>query len=164
MITLSFTFCDTKTERGKKRPVQSTFEFPKKKPKWLESWLTATKLLVEMCARDLRPLSIVNGTGFRNYVHCLDPTYVVPSHTTMKNYTNYYYDSLKKNVSSELQSQTSLAFTTDTWTSCVTEGYLTLTVHFIDNLWQIRNYVLATIEVKDHHTGENLANEIKDIV
>ena len=149
MITLSFTFSDTKTERGKKRPVQSTLEFPKKKPKWRESWLTATKLLVEMC---------VNGTGFRNFVHCLDPTYVVPSHTTMKNYTNYYYDSLKKNVSSELQSQTSLAFTTDTWTSCATEGYLTLTVHFIDNLWQIRNYVLATI------TGENLANEIKDIV
>ena len=115
--------------------MQSTLEFPKKKPKSRESWLTATKLLVEMCARDLRPLSIVNGTGFKNFVHCLDPTYVVPSHTTMKNYTNYYYDSLKKNVSSELQSQTSLAFTTDTWTSCATEGYLTLTVHFIYKLW-----------------------------
>ena len=119
-----------------------------------------------MCVRDVRPLSIVNGTGFRNFVHCLDPTYVVPSNTTltMKNYTYYYYDSLKQNVSSELQSQTSLAFTTDTWTSCATEGYLTLTVHFIDNLWQLRHYVLATIEVKDHHKGENLANEIKDIV
>ena len=82
----------------------------------------------------------------------------------MKNYTYYYYDSLKQNVSSELHSQTSLAFTTDTWTSCATEGYLTLTVHFIDNLWQLRHYVLATIVVKDHHKGENLANEIKDIV
>lgn len=117
-----------------------------------------------MCARDLRPLSIVNGVGFRNFVHSLDPTYVVPSHTTMKNYTNYYYGSLKQTVATELQSQSSLAFTTDTWTSCATEGYLTLTAHFIDSMWQLRYYVLATIEVKDHHTGENLANEIKCIV
>ena len=32
------------------------------------------------------------------------------------------------------------------------------------DLWKLRHYVLATIEVKDHHMGENLANEIKDIV
>lgn len=82
----------------------------------------------------------------------------------MKNYTNYYYGSLKQTVATELQSQSSLAFTTDTWTSCATEGYLTLTAHFIDSMWQLRYYVLATIEVKDHHTGENLANEIKCIV
>lgn len=31
-------------------------------------------------------------------------------------------------------------------------------------MWQLRYYVLATKEVKDHHTGENLANEIKCIV
>jgi hypothetical protein len=88
----------------------------------------------------------------------------MPSHTTMKNYTNYYHESLKQTVAGELQSQKSLAFTTDTWTSCATEGYLTLTAHFIDHLWKLRYYVLATIEVKDHHTGENLANEIKSIV
>lgn len=114
-----------------------------------------------MCARDLRLLSIVNGEGFRNFVHSLDPTYVVTSHTTMKKYDNYYYGSLMQTVATELQSQSLLAFI---WTSCAKEGYLTLTAHFIDSRGQLRCYGLARIEMKDHHTVENLAIEIKCIV
>ncbi|XP_033731640.1 zinc finger BED domain-containing protein 4-like [Pecten maximus] len=75
----------------------------------------------------------------------------------------YYYKTLKEKLISELKVQSSLAFTTDTWTSCATEGYLTLTVHYIDETWHLKHFVLSTIEVKDHHTGDHLADVIIDI-
>ena len=41
--------------------------------------LTLTKTLVMFVARDLLPLSIVDGQGFQELVHSLDPKYQIPS-------------------------------------------------------------------------------------
>ena len=40
-----------------------------------------TCLIAEMVARDLRPISVVEGTGFTNLLSFLEPGYKVPSHT-----------------------------------------------------------------------------------
>ena len=40
-----------------------------------------TKLVCEMVARDLRPVSIVEGDGFKWLINYLEPEYRVPSHT-----------------------------------------------------------------------------------
>ena len=40
-----------------------------------------TKLVCEMVARDLRPVSMVEGNGFRQLINFLDPGYQIPSHT-----------------------------------------------------------------------------------
>ena len=42
------------------------------------------KKLVEVCAMDYCPISIVNGQGFKRFVQALDPNYTVPSHTTIR--------------------------------------------------------------------------------
>ena len=39
-----------------------------------------TKLVCEMVARDLCPVSIVEGDGFKQLINYLDPEYRVPSH------------------------------------------------------------------------------------
>eukprot|EP00105_Crassostrea_gigas_P035346 XP_019919494.1 PREDICTED: uncharacterized protein LOC109617585 [Crassostrea gigas] len=103
------------------------------------------------------------GTNVYDHLH-LDPRFFFLGAPSSYRKEHCAEELIKQTVATELQSQSSLAFTTDTWKSCATEGYLTLTAHFIDSMWQLRYYALATIEVKDHHTGENLANEIKCIV
>ena len=42
--------------------------------------------LAAMCAIDLRPISIVDGVGFREFVRKLEPAYPMPSSTTVKSY------------------------------------------------------------------------------
>ena len=40
-----------------------------------------SRRVAEMVARDLQPISIVEGNGFRNLMSYIDPGYTVPSHT-----------------------------------------------------------------------------------
>lgn len=127
-------------------------------------WQDITKSIVEFCATDIRPLSIVNGAGFRNLVSKLDPSYQVPSHTTIRNYTKYYYESLHSTLQHELNEQTAVALTTDAWTSCAAEGYITITVHYIDKNWLFRHNVLCTSEIHDRHTGDHLSNVLQEHV
>lgn len=49
-----------------------------------------------------------------------------------------------------------MSITTDMWTSDSTKSYITITCHFIynDNLYST---VLNTKEVRESHTGENIA-------
>ena len=40
-----------------------------------------TRRIAEMVARDLRPISIVEGAGFKHLLRYLEPGYRIPSHT-----------------------------------------------------------------------------------
>ncbi len=37
--------------------------------------------IVEIVARDLRPISVVDGEGFKKLINYIEPGYKVPSHT-----------------------------------------------------------------------------------
>lgn len=120
--------------------------------------------LAEMCAIDFRPISIVNGEGFKAFINAIDPTYTVPSHTTIRNYVRKTYLDSKYIMMKVISEQESVALTTDLWTSHATQGYITVTSHFINNDWQLHSQVLATRHVCDRHTGENICNEMQNIV
>lgn len=63
-----------------------------------------------------------------------------------------------------------VGLTTDCWTSTTTKGYITVTAHYIDESWKMKNKILATRELDNNsgevfrHTGENLARVLCDIV
>ena len=46
-----------------------------------QQYSNINKKLAEMCALDFRPISIVNGAGFKRFVEALNPNYTVPRHT-----------------------------------------------------------------------------------
>ena len=85
-----------------------------------------------MCARDLRPISIVNGEGFIDFCRELNPSYDVPGPSTVSTYFTKMYTSEKSELLNVLSMQTGVALTSDHWTSLATEGYITVTCHFID--------------------------------
>ena len=66
-------------------------------------------------------------------------------------------------LSDILLEQPAIALTTDLWTSHATQGYITLTAHFIDKSWDM-SQVLATRLVEVRHTGSNIATEITKIL
>ena len=50
--------------------------------------------------------------------------------------------------------------TSDIWTTAAVDGYVTITVHFIDEWWKLRIKVLMTAEMPERHTGINIANRL----
>lgn len=61
-----------------------------------------------------------------------------------------------------LKNVNDVSIKTDMWTSDFTKSYITVTCHFIytDNLY---SPVIATKEVCESHTGENIASTLSHI-
>lgn len=138
-----------------KTPVVSTMSKVK--------WQMCTQKLAQMCARDLRPMSIVEGDGFKEFCNELNPSYSVPSKQTISKYVTISYDQMKTDLIRCIAAQTGISLTCDHWTSLATEGYITVTGHFIDDNWRFQNCILATRKTTERHTGENIATDIKTV-
>lgn len=61
-------------------------------------WQTCTQKLAQMCERDLRPMSIVEGDGFKEFCNELNPSYSVPSKQTISKYVTISYDQMKTDL------------------------------------------------------------------
>ncbi|XP_026430913.1 zinc finger BED domain-containing protein RICESLEEPER 2-like [Papaver somniferum] len=53
-----------------------------------------------------------------------------------------------------------MCLTSDMWTSVTTTGYISLTVHFLDQNWELNKYLLNFFELPPPHTGENLSAKL----
>lgn len=94
--------------------------------------------------KDMRPYSVVENEGFPEQLQTLELRYSVPSRQYFRDTCLLrLYSKVKDEVKSELAKAERVAITTDGWTSCTTEAYVTVTCHFIDNTWEMKNYVLV---------------------
>jgi hypothetical protein len=58
-----------------------------------------------------------------------------------------------------------ISFTADMWTSTMSsESYLGLTIHYINQDWNLQRFLLNIIPFKTWHTGLNIANSISNIL
>ena len=112
-----------------------------------------TNRIAEFMARDLRPLSVVDGDGFKQLVNYLEPGYKVPSRTHVTNTCHKKLDSIKEKLLATLATGQYIAVTTDIWTSRATQAYITVTVHFVTDLWKMESKVLQAQELPECHTG-----------
>jgi len=94
----------------------------------------------------------------------LNPTYEVPGKTCVSKYVTCEYQEKSNLLREKLKSQVGVAFSTDHWSSMHMQGFITMTAHFLDANWNCQNFVLATREVSERHTGENTALEIKSFI
>jgi hypothetical protein len=76
-----------------------------------------TRRIAEVVARDLRPISIVEGAGFKHLLSYLEPGYRVPSHTHIATVCRRLYNTQKERLKKEITGCGHLALTTDIWTS-----------------------------------------------
>ena len=85
-----------------------------------------TNAVVEFVARDLRPVSVVDGCGFLNLMEIAEPQYTIPCQKTIMNLIDRKYSELKRSVRGSLSGQQCVTLTTDMWTSRAGEGYFSL--------------------------------------
>ena len=111
-------------------------------------------------ARDMQPSTIVKDKGFNKLVHLLDPRYQLPSRRSLMRKIPARYDKVREEVKDELNHASAVCLTTDIWTSSISQSYMTVTCHFIDNSWHLKSYVLETVHLSVSHTAENIASEL----
>lgn len=102
--------------------------------------LNISRAIGKFIATDLRPLSIVGGACFKPLLSALEPRYQLPSRTFFSdNIIPELYKQTYTEVMGDLKSSEMVSLTTDGWTSRATESCITITAHFIDSSWHLRN-------------------------
>ncbi|XP_065133764.1 E3 SUMO-protein ligase ZBED1-like [Paramisgurnus dabryanus] len=119
--------------------------------------------LAKFICRDMRPISIVEGEGFIDFVRELEPRYIIPSRTTVTKNIAKIYDTTRENMR-QILSGKNVALTTDGWSSLATEAYITVTAHVISETWEFHDFVLQTKQLRGSHTAENVAECITGIL
>ena len=73
------------------------------------------------------------------------------------------YSAAKEQLRQQLEEVETCSITTDFWSSCNAQSYITVTCHFLNQFWELKSCVLATCQVKMDHTAENIKTELKRI-
>lgn len=121
-----------------------------------------TNSIAMFIGKDLRPYSVMENEGFRRMLKILEPRYEIPSR---KYFTETAIPALYKETSEKVQialeSSERVALTCDSWMSRAKESYVTITVHFIDDKWEMNAYVLQTRAMHDSHTSAHMAEVLQ---
>ena len=160
-----------------------------KQPKITSYWSTksfpttakdlTTKKIVNFVCKDLRPFEIIMGQGFREFAQeminigsiygHLQVNDLFPHPTTVSRNIIKEAESLKTKTARILKDIFDLtggAFTTDMWTDDYRKiSYISLTVHYIDESWQIKEQILAASKFPDvRHTADHIKKVISNIL
>jgi len=114
-----------------------------------------------MICKDYQPLSIVENEGFRHFSHLMNPSYALPSRSTITE--TIIPRLLKKTLSSikdKIREASAICLATDSWTSSTNESYIAYTAHFIDERYELKSCLLECSAYTDRHTAENLRDEM----
>lgn len=142
---------------------------------------TITDKCVDFICRDIRPFTIVEGQGFIELAQALinvgvrygqvKAEDVLPHRTTISNAVSKRAGQIKDNVVipdvTRYVNKWGGGVTTDMWTECHTQTpYITVTVHYITDDWQLVARIIATAEFDSQlkHTGVNIRHEFEKIL
>lgn len=154
----------TNTVQKKKQTQQTLAEtFTKKTPYDKKSGKMITNSVTSFIARSMLPIQSVEKDGFQEMLQTLDPRYNLPSRRYFSETAlPKLYESCRQTLSHKLQKVTYYATTSDLWSSRTSEPYLSLTIHFVDEEWQLQSFCLQTSYFPEDHTGELIAQGLKD--
>ena len=116
--------------------------------------------------KDAMALSTINKPGFHLMVLKLNPRYQLPSRKHFSdNEIPRLYAEIRDNFVIPLVKQAAFySATTDMWTSGSNDAYITFTIHFISNGWELHSFCLETLPMFTDDTGQNIANTISAIL
>lgn len=135
--------------------------------------------ITNFVCRDLRPFDIIIGQGFREFSQelinigsiygCLKVDDLLPHPTTVSRNIIKEAESVKSNITDKLKDIFELnggAFTSDMWTDDYRKiSYISLTVHYIDENWELKEQILAASKFPDvRHTAEQIKKTILSIL
>lgn len=137
-----------------------------KKAQWSPSspeYKAVTMEITKMLCKDGLPLYTVEKPGFKAFIHfAFQGKYKIPDRKHFShNSSEKLYRETKESVQEKLKSAVYYSATTDLWSSVTSVPFISLTVNFTDNEWNMKNYMLETLYMPQDHTGDNIAQVIE---
>ncbi|XP_043091960.1 E3 SUMO-protein ligase ZBED1-like [Puntigrus tetrazona] len=124
-----------------------------------------TDSITHFLAKDMMPIHSVSKVGFQNMIRTLDKRYQLPS----RHYFSHVaiptlYNSRRGEVQKEMAKATFFSTTTELWSSRTSEPYVNVTVHFVDEEFELKSRCLQTSYFPDDRTGENIALGLREVL
>ncbi|EXX78164.1 hypothetical protein RirG_017480 [Rhizophagus irregularis DAOM 197198w] len=109
---------------------------------------------------------VVENEKFVNMMNVFDPCYKIPDCHQIKEMTIQEFNKRRLNIHYDIKKiPGKVSFTADLWASTLSsEAYLGLTIHYIDENWTLRHFLLDIIPFKTYHTGINMASAINSVL
>ncbi len=125
---------------------------------------TYDKRLLEFLACTFVPFNVVDSEEFKRFVEELDKTINTKTSRTYSRQMEKFSDEVLEDVKKAVKKfcDASAAITTDLWTSRAMDSYISITVHFIDDLFRLHRWTPFCSPFADRHTGENI-QEVVDM-
>lgn len=124
-----------------------------------------------MIALDFQPYSVVENRGFKELLHVLEPKYQIPSRTTfsrkiLPDMYNKLVRSVKGTMETDLLSGSrcpapAFTFTTDMWTSRAMDPYISFTLSYITDQFQLKTFALENKYFPGSHTAERILETLE---
>ena len=95
-------------------------------------------------------------------IQALNPRYQLPH----KDYFSRIaipslYENTREQISQKMKKEAHyFSATTDLWSSCTSDPYLSLTVHYVDTEWNLQSHCLQANYMPEDHTGEQLQDAL----
>lgn len=97
------------------------------------------------------------------FCKALSKSYQLPGYKLLSNtILDQQYLDVMQALKKDLEDLETCAITTDGWTSPQRFGYMSLTVHFIDNTFRLKSRTLTIENITGSHTGEALQACIRE--
>ena len=115
---------------------------------------------MELICLDEQPLSVVEDTGFRRLLTCLDPWYDPPGRKYLTDVClPQLYQTVYTYIDTLLKDNAYFSFTSNIWSAdACPMSLLSLTAHFIDSDFVRHNIVLHCQDVRGSHSAEAFVN------
>lgn len=119
-------------------------------------------LVLNLIIKDLQPFSIVEDSGFKDLMTCLEPNYKIPSRSFFStNMLDTQFTVGKENLKKELKRASYISLTTDRQTSRAETSYQAVTAHYIlEDIWELQSALLGCFECHERHTAEYIKKRI----
>ena len=109
-------------------------------------------------------MSLVESQSFKDFVHALDPRYIIPSRQRIsQRMIPDRFETTKAALKSQLETAQTPSLTTDMWTSSSNNCYMCVTAHWVDNEFTVHTKCLAVRPAPGSHTADFISKEITDI-
>lgn len=111
--------------------------------------------LVNMIVKNLQPFSILDDSGFKDFVALLDPTYTLPSRRALKNMVVQKYEEEKIKARAVMHNVEAVSLTAYMWTSINMDAFLAVTYHYVDDSSKLATVLLGVLPFP--HTADNIS-------
>ncbi|CAG8821633.1 34050_t:CDS:1, partial [Racocetra persica] len=123
------------------------------------------ELLVRWIICNQQAFCVVEDKDFRIFIFELNPRYKLPTRQTVSTYVGLLYKREREQLRSYFRKfNHKVSITTDAWSLCTNQAFLSVTLHWIDDQWQMQHILLDFIPLHEKHTGYFLAETLFNLI